>query len=1285
MRACASRGLRALLRTEGWGTPREGRVTLATYNVSGRFGRSSWRPFEDGLPARIQNMIAVLTHTDGDNSGACGLQHRSEGNKRIAAGGGVRIIHSDLFAARRVDIATLARDAGVGEFKDIVAVTLTLGRTTITVIGIYIPPRRSGVRGLAAAAAWRDGTASIGCVINAVRSGLLGDDAMGGHIVVGGDLNMHLGTGDDAVFAGWVSEDARRCERGVQFAALCEQWRIRPVNDWNARARTTYTHGASTRSVLDYIIMDEDLADLITQVRVLGGTKEYHSLDPILAGGDGHRWVEASVQLPVASGSDGGAPKRAVRSPPLLPTAWSVATREAVAAYGDAVGKAASKLLRSHREVTVERMERLTKRCATDTFSRDWRHGGMEIDEQGGAALKVALQRDVAHWKRERARLEGLRASPRVMRAALRKLKAARREIRRIARRARNATVHRHRVEMRWDASHGREKLPWERRKRINGTLRGRAPIPPLLRDDGSYTRNCVEQQQLLSAVFAASAVAPPGDDPRYDRRHYRRVKRSYKRLLRRLPRSKSRGGLDKAFTASELVQALGELPRHKSADVCGFRAEHLSRSMGAARRRVQHKLPIVRAWLAAFNGVWRSRGKLPSEWTRQVIIPLHKGHGRPTNVARNYRGISVTHHVEAVLHRMLINRIAHYAEERGFLTDTQFGFRKAHNTEQAVAVLHWLLEARCLAGKSVRRRRTWAAFLDCKSAFDSVWHEGLCVRLFKLGIRGRALSYLRASPLMSSRRSVRCGDAPIDESSAWRDTRGVAQGVIGAPLAFAVMAADLINALRRTRCGIHVGAGAPVCSISYADDIVLMASSRRKLQALLDAAHQNSRRNRYDFEPSKCEVVVFGGRNDAPPSAARSALNLGGVPLKASSEFRYLGVRIARQVETRGAARTISELRRRELIDKVRGEGKRMNLLKVTAADPVMTPLDTRQVYLGNCLGPHLYAAASEVRGLSELADSMQVEAGRIIMRLPSSEHGRFADDAIWGDLGLPDASAAAVKAALRLFQRVYEVPPDSTLRRVYDYYRGVTVAEGNPRGNYCRWVAQCLETIGLPALYATMGCPADLDLADEVSRWQHRAWTARMAASGLLGGQYRHLCRHRELAEYMREGNAKSRRAILRWRSDQIPTEVMRGRYARPQVPHALRHCRRCALAEVEDTPHVLLRCPTFAAERAQLVAAVHAALSPAVSAWAGTMAAHPERWLALLLDGELQGVPYAEAYGRSLKAIRAFPNFWRLRGYRQACYKVVSARAALRRAVRSTLVSIQCKLAVDAGFRI
>jgi hypothetical protein len=60
-------------------------------------------------------------------------------------------------------------------------------------------------------------------------------------------------------------------------------------------------------------------------------------------------------------------------------------------------------------------------------------------------------------------------------------------------------------------------------------------------------------------------------------------------------------------------------------------------------------------------------------------------------------------------------------------------------------------------------------------------------------------------------------------------------------------------------------------------------------------------------------------------------------------------------------------------------------------------------------------------------------LEPGRIIMRLPSSEHGCFADDAIWGDLGLPDASAAAVKAALRLSSSAWTRSPPTPRCGVY------------------------------------------------------------------------------------------------------------------------------------------------------------------------------------------------------------------------------------------------------------
>jgi hypothetical protein len=115
------------------------------------------------------------------------------------------------------------------------------------------------------------------------------------------------------------------------------------------------------------------------------------------------------------------------------------------------------------------------------------------------------------------------------------------------------------------------------------------------------------------------------------------------------------------------------------------------------------------------------------------------------------------------------------------------------------------------------------------------------------------------------------------------------------------------------------------------------------------------------------------------------------------------------------------------------------------------------------------------------------------------------------------------------------------------------------------------------------------------------------------------------------------------------------------------------------------VLLRCPTFASDRLELVAAVRTTMPAAVVEWAGEMIAHPRRWLALLLDGRLTGVPLAEVYGRSVKAVRIFRRFRLDERYRMGCYRVFRARAALRRAARPILVRIQERLAEVAGYRV
>ncbi len=84
-------------------------------------------------------------------------------------------------------------------------------------------------------------------------------------------------------------------------------------------------------------------------------------------------------------------------------------------------------------------------------------------------------------------------------------------------------------------------------------------------------------------------------------------------------------GGLDDPITAAELIAALKQLPRHKAADACGFRSEHIALILEGYERDALPLLPAVTAWVHAFNHIFGT-SEVPQEWCRQVIIALHKG-----------------------------------------------------------------------------------------------------------------------------------------------------------------------------------------------------------------------------------------------------------------------------------------------------------------------------------------------------------------------------------------------------------------------------------------------------------------------------------------------------------------------------------------------------------------------------------------------------------------------------------------------------------------------------------
>ena len=121
-----------------------------------------------------------------------------------------------------------------------------------------------------------------------------------------------------------------------------------------------------------------------------------------------------------------------------------------------------------------------------------------------------------------------------------------------------------------------------------------------------------------------------------------------------------------------------------------------------------------------------------------------------------------------------------------------------------------------------------------------------------------------------------------------------------------------------------------------------------------------------------KSEVVVFGASRDAPHRRLWN-FTLGGEPVRVSSGFRYLGVELQQDVEV-GIARPVAEARRTAVLARVASE--RMNLLRVTAASPLLTPLDSRQVYCGSVRGVIDYCSAISVLG--DWAESEDVQPRR-------------------------------------------------------------------------------------------------------------------------------------------------------------------------------------------------------------------------------------------------------------------------------------------------------------------
>ena len=219
-------------------------------------------------------------------------------------------------------------------------------------------------------------------------------------------------------------------------------------------------------------------------------------------------------------------------------------------------------------------------------------------------------------------------------------------------------------------------------------------------------------------------------------------------------------------------------------------------------------------------NKIYKS-GYIPEDFRRSVFVPLPK-----VNKAQDcseYRTIALISHTSKILLHLIKRRITPIIERQ--LGESQMGFRKGKGTRDAIFQLRMINE-RCLQmGKKV-----YMCFVDYQKAFDRVNHDKLLEVMEIAGIP-ELERRLIINLYWHQKATVRWDN----EVSRYVDIkRGVRQGCIISPILFNLYSEFMIAEALEGESGVSFN-GNNVSNLRYADDAVLVADTKKKLQRLID------------------------------------------------------------------------------------------------------------------------------------------------------------------------------------------------------------------------------------------------------------------------------------------------------------------------------------------------------------------------------------------------------------------------------------------------------------------
>lgn len=584
----------------------------------------------------------------------------------------------------------------------------------------------------------------------------------------------------------------------------------------------------------------------------------------------------------------------------------------------------------------------------------------------------------------------------------------------------------------------------------------------------------------------------------------------------------------------------------------------------------IKYTLPLLcEIYVKLFNIVLNT-GIVPESWTIGIIQPIFKNKGDPSE-AENYRPITLLSCFGKLFTAILNSRLQTFVEINNILNECQAGFRKKYSTVDNMFILSSLIQLLRSKKKSI-----YCAFIDLKAAFDTIWRNGLWMKLLSYDIKGKIFNVIKN--LYGNIKSCIRSNGQI--SSFFASNIGVRQGENLSPMLFSLFLNDLQDYFLNGRVdGINIEINQinlfiKLFILLYADDTVIICESPNDLQNALDVYYEYCERWKLQVNATKTKILIFS-------SGARRNCSFyyNGNELEIVNDYKYLGILFSRSGSFLNAKKHIADQANRAMYSLIK-KAKHLSL-----------PIDI-QIELFNKLVKPILLYGCEIWGFGNLEslERVQLRFLKYILHLKSSTPTAV----VYGETGVMPLSIDIHTRIISFWANLVQPHFLKLSSRIYYalYFQAENSLSRNLQKHY-PWIS-CVKDIlikcGLYGIWITHAFSNQKWLSETtkqklkdlfISDWHSTTENTRSLQN------YRLIKNTFGFEHYLKRDLNKNEKLYLKFRSrnHKLPIEVGRWR----NIPYEQRKCPHC-INYLGDEYHYIMECQYFSQKRKKYIKKVY-----------------------------------------------------------------------------------------------